>query len=49
MTKVEIMKKIEELNEREFYINMVDHWTNEDRKMLREIRIERNELEKKLN
>lgn len=49
MTKVEIMKKIEELNEREFYINMVDHWTNEDRQMLRDIKRERTELEKKLN
>ena len=46
---MEITKKIEVLNTREFYIMMCDHWTTEDREMLAEIKKEREELEKKLN
>ncbi len=49
MTKMEITKKIEELNTREFFIMMGDRLTNEDWNMLREIKKEREELEKKLN
>ena len=49
MTKMEMKKKIEELNTREFYIMMSDHLTSEDWKMLREIKAEREEIEKKLN
>lgn len=49
MTKKEIMKKIETLNEREFFIMMGDRLTTEDWQMLRDIKKEREELEKKLN
>lgn len=49
MTKMEIKKKIETLNTREFFIMMSDRLTNEDWEMLREIKKEREELEKKLN
>ena len=34
MTREEIKKEIERLEEREFMINMVDRWTYEDRKAL---------------
>jgi Mg2+ and Co2+ transporter CorA len=46
---MEIKKKIETLNTREFFIMMSDRLTNEDWEMLREIKKEREELEKKLN
>jgi len=49
MTKMEITKKIEELNTREFFIMMSDRLTAEDWAMLTEIKRERKELEKKLN
>lgn len=49
MTKMEITKKIEKLNTREFFIMMSDRLTSEDWEMLREIKKEREELEKKLN
>lgn len=49
MTKMEITKKIEELNTREFFIMMSDRLTNRDWEMLREIKKEREELQKKLN
>lgn len=49
MTKIEITKKIEALNTREFFIMMSDRLTNKDWEMLREIKKEKEELEKKLN
>ena len=30
MTKAEIMKKLEELTNREFYLDMADRWTQQD-------------------
>lgn len=49
MTKMEITKKIENLNNREFMIMMSDRLTREDWDMLAEIKKEREELQKKLN
>ena len=49
MTKMEITKKIETLNEREFFIMMGDRLTREDWDMLAEIKKEREELQKKLH
>ena len=49
MTKMEITKKIEELNNREFYILMADRLTRRDWDLLADIKRERTELEKKLN
>ena len=46
---MEIEKRIETLNKREFFINMSVRLTNHDWEMLREIEEERNELKKKLN
>lgn len=46
---MEMKKKIEELNTREFFIMMSDRLTNEDWNMLTEIKKEREELEKKMN
>ena len=48
MTRQELMKKLENLKEREFLINMVDRWTNEDRKMLDEVKKEILEVKKLL-
>ena len=31
MTRKELLNKLHELEEREFLLNMVDRWTNEDR------------------
>lgn len=49
MTKMEITKKIETLNNREFFIMMGDRLTREDWDMLAEIKKEREELQKKLH
>ena len=46
---MESTKKIEELNTRELFIMMSDRLTNRDWEMLREIKKEREELQKKLN
>ena len=46
MTEAEIKERIESLETRRFYINMVERWTNEDRKMLREIERELAELKR---
>ena len=46
MTEVEIKERIDSLETRRFYINMVERWTNEDRKMLREIEKELAELKR---
>ena len=48
MTREELKRKLEELEDREFIINMVDRWTNEDRELLRRIREEKNNIKKEL-
>ena len=48
MTREELKRKLEELENREFIINMVDRWTNEDRELLRRIREEKNTIKKEL-
>lgn len=48
MTVMEIKARIEKLETQAFYINMVDHWTNEDRKLLHEVEKELKELKEKL-
>ena len=48
MRKEELKRKLKELEEREFIINMVDRWTNEDRELLRRIREEKNTIKKEL-
>lgn len=37
MTREELLKKLKELEEREFLINMVDRWTARDRELLAEV------------
>ena len=49
MTKMEMTKRIEQLENQKFLIYMTDHWTNEDRKLLYEVEKELAELQKKLN
>jgi len=44
MTKMDAMKRMEQLEERKFIIWMVDRWTIEDRLMLDEIEREMREL-----
>ena len=46
MISAETKAKIESLETRRFYIYMTDHWTNEDRKLLKEIETELAELKK---
>ena len=48
MTKEEIMKKIEQLQNRLFMINMIDRWTNEDRRRMEETKDEIRELKMQL-
>lgn len=48
MTREELKRKLKELEEREFIINMVDRWTNEDRELLRRIREEKSNIKKEL-
>ena len=48
MTREEIKKEIERLEEREFMINMVDRWTYEDRKALNVIEKRLKELKEML-
>ena len=45
MTRVEREKRIENLKNRLFLLNMVDRWTNEDRDNIRKIEEELKELE----
>lgn len=45
MTRVEREKRIENLKNRLFLLNMVDRWTNEDRDNIRKIEEELRELE----
>ena len=37
MKREDLLKKLEILENRRFLINMIDRWTNEDRKNLREV------------
>ena len=48
MTKEEIMKTIEQLQNRLFMINMIDRWTNEDRRRMEETEDEIRELKMQL-
>lgn len=49
MTRQEMENKLEELRERKFMLNMIDHWDNEDYELDSELRKEIKELEEKLN
>ena len=44
MTNAEVMKKIEQLEQRKFIIWMTERWTREDRRMLDEIEVELKDL-----
>lgn len=44
MTRTEIEARIDTLETRAFYINMVDHWTREDRELLHKVEQEIKEL-----
>lgn len=46
MTKTERKERIERLENRLFLLNMVDRWTNEDRRIMNEIEKELRELKK---
>ena len=48
MAREEIKRRIEELENREFLYNMVDRWTEEDRKAVRAIGEEIRNLKKAL-
>lgn len=48
MNKEEILKKIADLNDRLFIINMVDHWQREDYEAYDRLWAEKKELEKEL-
>ena len=45
MTTKEIKEKIEQLKNRLFLMNMIDRWTNEDRRTVQEIEDELRNLE----
>ena len=45
MTVEEIKEKIEQLQNRLFMMNMIDRWTNEDRRTINEMEDELHELE----
>lgn len=49
MTVMEIKARIEQLETQAFFINMVDHWTNEDRELLRKVEKELATLKAQLN
>ncbi len=49
MTREELLRKLEELEEREFYINMSDRWTEEDRRLLNNIAKEKRTVRHMLN
>lgn len=49
MTKMEMTKRIEQLENQKFMIYMTDRWTKEDRELLHKVEKEIEELEKKLN
>jgi hypothetical protein len=46
MTREEILKRIKELEDKEFLIHMIDHWREKDRRELFEIERELKELRK---
>lgn len=48
MTKEEVRKKIEELEEKKFMIDMIDSWDDNDKKRHREITIEIIKLQEEL-
>ena len=48
MNKEEILKKIADLNDRLFMIDMIDHWQPEDREAYDNLWAEKKELEKEL-
>lgn len=49
MTRVEMDKRMKELEQREFLIWMVDRWTEKERRLLREIAREKDELKAMMN
>lgn len=49
MTRVEMDKRMKELEQREFLIWMADRWTEKDRRLLREIAREKDELKAMMN
>lgn len=49
MTKMEMTKRIEQLENQKFMIYMTDHWTREDRELLRKVERELETLKAQLN
>ena len=49
MTKEDLLKKLDELETREFLINMVDRWTWRDKELLNETKAEIKEVKKLLD
>lgn len=49
MTRVEMDKRMKELEQREFLIWMTDRWTAKDRRLLDEIEREKRELKAMMN
>lgn len=49
MTRVEMDKRMKELEQREFLIWMVDRWTERDRRLLDDIEREKKELKAMMN
>lgn len=49
MTRVEMDKRMKELEQREFLIWMVDRWTERDRRLLDDIKREKEELKAMMN
>lgn len=49
MTRAELEKRLEELEQREFYINMADRFTWEDREALEAIKKEKERIKKMLD
>ena len=49
MTKMEMTKRIEQLENQKFMIYMTDHWTKEDRELLHKVERELEELQNKVN
>lgn len=48
MDKDELLRKITEINDRLFMIDMIDHWQQEDREAYDRLTKEKKELEKEL-
>ena len=49
MTKMEMEKRLTTLEEQQFLIYMIDHWTSADRDLLSKVEKEIKELKEKLN